>query len=281
MSIFFNYNGQLYEDRHPVLSPENRSFKFGDGIFETIKLRNEEFLFKSDHFERLFEGLKTLGFKYSELITPEYFEAQIKQLVKINGHENLARIRLTVFRKDSDLINPDTSDPDFVIQSWPSPQQSLINDFNVNLLTGIFKSCDKLSNLKTNNFLPYIMAMILAKETACNECIILNNHGRICDASRGNVFTITDDIIYTPPLSEGCIAGVMRRNLLTLFKNEGLEVIEKPLHTEDVLAAHEMFITNVITGIQPVSKFLHKSFTLSKSLEFRRITESTFSMPGC
>ncbi len=281
MSIFFNYNGELYGDKHPVLSPDNRSFKFGDGIFETIKLQNENLLFKTDHFERLFQGLKTLGFKYSDSTTFEYFESQIKTLVKKNQHEKLARIRLMLFRKDGDLINPDTSDPDFIIQSWPLTQQAQVNNFSVSLLIDIFKSCDKLSNLKTNNFLPYIMAIIQAKESGCNECIILNNHGRICDASRGNIFIIINGHIYTPPLSEGCIAGVMRKNLLTLLKNKTYKVVEKPLYTEDLLSAHEMFTTNVIAGIQPVSKFLDKSFTMSQTLELRSLAESTFLKPGC
>jgi branched-chain amino acid aminotransferase len=276
MGIFFNYNGQLFQDQDPVFSPENRSFKFGDGLFETIKLEQGILKFKAHHFERLFEGSRVLGFTLNDLITPAYFEGQVLDLVKINGHEKAARVRLSVFRKDSDITDPEVSSPDFVIQSRALKIQSNIQDYSVGLLPGIFKSCDELANLKTNNFLPYIMATMHAKKTGYNECIIFNSHGRICDASRGNVFIITDNNIYTPPLSEGCIAGVMRRNLLVMLNDKGYAIDEKPLQVEDIHSAEEMFITNVISGIQPVVKFQDKFFTTSQSLKLKRLSQSTF-----
>lgn len=275
MSIFFNYNGKLFSAQQPVFSPDNRSFKFGDGVFETMRFKEGKIIFSPDHFERLFNGLKTLKFNLTTEVSAEYFEELIQELVKANNCYGTARIRLTCFRKDSDLTNPDTSNPDYIIQAW-SLQTNSIKFLKVDLLTGIFKSCDQLSNLKTNNFLPYIMAMLKAKESGCDECVVLNAYNRICDASRGNIFIVVNKTIYTPPLSEGCVAGVMRKNLIALLKNNHFAIIEKSLTLDELQSADEMFITNVTAGIQPVSSFLNKTYQTSYSEEILLLVHPTF-----
>lgn len=275
MSIFFNYNGKLFSDHQSVFGPDNRSFKFGDGVFETMRFKDGKIIFSTDHFERLFNGLKILKFNITNYITAEHFEEQVQELAKANNCYGSARIRLTCFRKDSDLTNPDTSNPDYIIQAW-SLQANSTKFLKVDLLTGIFKSCDQLSNLKTNNFLPYIMAMIKVKESSCDECVVLNAYNRICDASRGNIFIVVNKTIYTPPLSEGCVAGVMRKNLIALLKKNHFAIIEKSLTLDELQSADEMFITNVTAGIQPVSTFLNKTYQTLYTNEILSLVRQTF-----
>ena len=131
------------------------------------------------------------------------------------------------------------------------------------------KTCDILSNSKTNNYLPYVMAALHAKQNKLNDCFVLNQHDRICDATIANIFWIKDSVIYTPPLSEGCVAGVMRRFLMEKILNTGLThhsfsdggIMEATLDVHELESAQEVFLTNASYGIRWVKQFRNTTYT--------------------
>ncbi len=102
------------------------------------------------------------------------------------------------------------------------------------------KSCDSLANLKSNNYLPYLMAALYAKKIRVNDCILLNNFDRICDTTIANIFIMKEGIIYTPPLSEGCVAGVMRKFVINKLGSR-FKILEKQISIEDLKKADEVF----------------------------------------
>ena len=125
------------------------------------------------------------------------------------------------------------------------------------------KSCDVFANLKSASHLIYVMAARFAKENKLNDCLLLNTDGRICDATIANLFWIKDEIIFTPPLSEGCIAGVKRRYLMERLQTTGLRLREENCEISDLENADELFLTNAIQGIRWVKQFRNKSYTNS------------------
>lgn len=256
-------NGKILNINEPVLSVTNRSFRYGDALFETMKIAKGKILFAHYHFERLFTGLRLMKIQIPQLFTIEKINSDIIELCKRNKCEDLARVRLTVFRSDGDLYESQNS-LQYLIESWPLSDS--INQLNENgLLIDIFpdarKGCDKFSNLKSANYLPYVMAAIYAKENKLNDCLVLNVHDRVCDASIANIFWIKNDMIYTPPLSESCVAGVMRKYLLERLQGIRLKVQERVCEINDLENADEIFLTNAIQGIRWIKQFRNKKYT--------------------
>jgi branched-chain amino acid aminotransferase len=129
------------------------------------------------------------------------------------------------------------------------------------------KSCDKFSNLKSANFLPYSMAAQYARENKLNDCLVLNNSGGIGDSTIANLFIIKNEIIRTPGLEEGCVNGVMRRHLIEKLQATGYELREEALTVSNLKAADEFFLTNAINGIRWVKQFRDKIYTNVKTIE--------------
>ncbi len=253
----FNYNGKYYKEGTSVITPDNHSFRYGDGLFETIRSQSGNLLLEQYHFHRLFYGLKILGFQIPAQFNSVFLKDEIIKLLNKNGHNKSARIRLVVFRSNGSLGNPKNNLPNFIIQTWPiAAVAELINDgLCIDIFSDAKKSCDIISNLKTNNFLPYALAAMYAKKNKLDDCILLNNQDKICDSSVANIFIIKDNKIFTPPLTEGCIAGVMRRWIVENIKFEGNYIIEKPLHIEELKQADEVFLTNSIYPVRWVKQF--------------------------
>ena len=250
---YFNYNGKIYKNDATVISVNNRGLRFGDGLFETLKGRNNKLQFANDHFERLWKGMKLLQFKIPVHFTAENLQEEIRQLLNKNGHNNVARVRLTIFRGDGGLYDEISHIPYYLIQTWALPEDT--GKWNSNgLLLGVYsdvkKNCDVLSNIKHNNFLPYVMGAFHAKKQKWNDAVLLNHFGRICDTTIANIFLIKGDVIYTPSLDEGCVAGIMRKNIINQLVKDNLEVIEGKITIEDLLNADEVFLSNSIYNIR-------------------------------
>ena len=265
MKKFINYNGNIYEQGQPVLAAADHSYRYGDGLFETMKMIKGNILFEEFHFERLFSGLKVLKFTIPGLFTRQKIGEEIKMLCKKNNCEELARIRLSVSRGNGGLYDCDNKFS-YLIECWPLEKNN--GDINTNGLVidafpDVRKSIDHFSNLKSANYLPYVMAAIWAKENKLNDALVLNQHGRICDATIANVFWTKNDKIYTPPLSEGCVAGIMRGQVL----NSGLDINESVLTEDILLNADEVFLTNVMTGIRWVKQCRNKVYSNTLTLE--------------
>jgi len=261
---YFNFNGKILPADTSTIGPENRGLRYGDGLFETIKMTNGKLLFEDDHFARLWKGLTILQFDLPKHFSPENLQEQIVALAKKNEHTASARLRLNVFRGDGGLYDAVNHSPNYFIQSWQLPESS--GNLNSNgLVVGIYpdvkKTYDVLCNLKHNNYLPYLMGALYAKKEKWNDAIILNSAGRICDTTIANIFMIKDEIIYTPSLTEACVAGVMRNYIIRNSKTAGFEVVEKEVTIEDILQADEVFITNTIRNIQWVQSINDKTYS--------------------
>ncbi len=263
MSLFFYYNDKFYKQGTPVINADNRSFRYGDGLFETIKSINGKLLLRQYHFERLFAGMQTLQFTPSPHFTQQYLVEKIHALCKKNGHTNTARIRLTVFRGEGGLYDAQNNLPHYIIESWEIPNERTLNENGlvIDIFNDSKKSCDIFSNIKTNNFLPYAMAAMFARGNKFNDAVLFNVNNKLCDTTIANIFIIKDEIIYTPPLSEGCIAGVARRWLLENLYMANFKVIEKPLEIADLQNADEVFTSNSIRDIRWVKQFKNKEYT--------------------
>lgn len=262
---FFIFNNKFYDNDSPVISPSNRGLRYGDGLFETMKSNKGKIINEDFHFERLFSGLALLQFDIPKTFTKDFILKKIKELCAKNKCNAVARLRLMIIRGNGGIFDPENLFPNYIIESWKlDPTSELnVNGLVIDLLPGAKKSCDNFSHLKSNNYLPYIMAGLYAKENKLNDCLVLNSFERICDSAIANVFIIKGNEISTPPLSEGCVAGIMRRWMLEKFNLENYKVVEKTLTEDDLLHADECFLTNSIYYLRWVKNFRNKNYTNS------------------
>ena len=255
---YLNYNGTVIRADKEIIRADNRGLRYGDGLFETMKMINGAIPLAALHFDRLMTGIQLLEFDKPNYLTPEYLTNQILALAKRNDHHKQVRIRLMVFRGEGGLYDVQNHFTNYIIQTLNLPGD--FTGLNENgLVIDIFPdasiACDKFSNLKTNNYLPYLMGALYVKKNQLNDCLLLNAKGNICDATIANVFVIKDGAIITPPLSEGCVAGVMRRHLIEQLTANNFHIMESCLTVDDLLQAQEVFLSNAIYGIKWVERF--------------------------
>ena len=268
-ALYMNLNGKLLPVITPIVTADSRALRYGDGLFETMKWKDGAIAFADDHFARLWAGMRKMYFTIPPLFQPEKLLEEIEQLCKKNKHAP-ARIRLCIFRGNGGLYDAVDHKPNYSIQTWQLPNttgQLNENGLKLCLYKDAVKPIDGFANIKHNSFLVYSMAALYAKNQKCNDALVLNSVGNICDSTIANLFIIKGDTIYTPPLSEGCIAGITRKQLVTMLPAMGYALIEKPVSTKDVEEADEVFLTNAIQCIKWVSGFENAVYSNKKILD--------------
>ena len=255
-----NYNGSLFPDNDPVLNASNRAFRYGDGLFETMRVVNGKIPLFNYHFERLLRGMKALKINAPSYINVHYFKNEVlKTLNKMPS----ARVRLNVWRESGGAYTPTNFDPDFLVEVTALPDKTFtINDLGLTM--GIYPNFrlhpSPVSAFKTANALPYILAGIFARENSFDDVFLLNTEGSLAETISSNFFIFKEKKCFTPPLSVGCVGGVMRLYAIELIKKRGVEVEEKVLTINDLETANEVFLTNAVQGIRWVERFNTSEF---------------------
>tara|TARA_R110002012_G_scaffold321944_1_gene552560 strand:+ start:2168 stop:3013 length:846 start_codon:yes stop_codon:yes gene_type:complete len=261
-----NFNGNILSKDTNFLSSENRGFKYGDALFETIRVVGQKIYFWEDHYLRLMASMRILRMQIPMNFTMEYLEAQILETIVANALENSAvRVRFTVFRNEGGYYSPETNEISFVIEVKPLETDfyTLNNEhYEVELFKDFYVNADMLSTLKTNNKIINVVGSIFAKENKYQNCLLLNQHKMVVEALNGNIFMVLGQTIKTPPKSDGCLNGIMRKKLIEIIKKlEGYTLEETSISPFELQKADELFISNAIVGIQPISKYRKKNFT--------------------
>ncbi|WP_299556015.1 aminotransferase class IV [Seonamhaeicola sp.] len=267
-----NFSGNILED-NTVLSIDNRGFAYGDALFETIKSSHGKILFLEDHYFRLMASMRIMRMEIPMDFTMEYMEEQIHKTLEANDLlKASARVKVTVFRKAGGLYTPSDQNVGFVV-SVKQIQDDFytLNDafYEVDLFKDYYVSPSLLSTLKTNNKALNVVGSIYAKENKLNNCFVLNTNKQVIETLNANVFVVKGNTIKTPPVSDGCLKGIMRKQIMDILKKiPDYELEEASVSPFELQKADEIFITNVIVGIQPISKYRKKLYTnaISKDL---------------
>jgi len=258
-----NFNGNSTSSDTNLLV-NNRAFLYGDGVFETLKIIDNKILFLEDHYFRLMASMRVVRMEIPMNFTMEYFEEQILALANTNGCSASARARITVYRNDGGYYLPKQRSVSFLINCDALENKLYVNDskpYEVDLYKDFYVTKQLLSSIKTTNKMINVTGSIFADENGLDNCLILNDDKNVIEALNGNLFMFFEGKLITPPISEGCLNGVMRKQILGLAsKIEGLEVVEEPISPFNLQKADELFITNVIKGIQSITKYRKKEF---------------------
>jgi branched-chain amino acid aminotransferase len=273
-----NFNGNIVAQNDNLLI-QNRAFLYGDGVFETFKVVNNKVLFLEDHYFRLMSSMRVVRMEIPMNFTMEYLEEQILSLLNYNSISDSARARITVYRNDGGYYLPQNNTVSFLIHAIAldnKEYQVNENQYEVDLYKDFYVTKQLLSSIKTTNKIINITGSIFANENGLDNCILLNDSKNVVEALQGNLFMLLGNKLITPPVSEGCLNGVMRKQILALAKKiKEIEVVEEPISPFDLQKADELFLTNVIKGIQPITKYRKKEFTTKlSSMLTQKLNES-------
>lgn len=259
-----NYNGNIQESSS-ISIENNRGFLFGDSVFETIKVMDNKVLFLEDHYFRLMASMRICRMEIPMNFTMEYFESQIVTLISSLEKNNSYRVRFSVYRESEGFYLPKSRNVQFIVTASPlsSDLYSIGKEnYEVELYKDFYIQKQLLSALKTNNKMLQITGSIFASENGYDNCLVLNDEKNVVEALQSNLFMKTGNVVVTPPVSDGCLNGIMRKQVLEILKKiEGIEVNEISISPFDLQKADELFLTNVISGIQPITKYRKKEYS--------------------
>ena len=259
-----NLNGTLLSETPPSLTANNRGFLYGDAVFETLKHTTTQALYWEDHYFRLMASMRIFGMEIPLEYTPDFFEKEFLRTIK--GQSTAApawRIRLSVFRNDGGRYTPTSHQVSFLIQSTPLEQATYPKpdkEYVVDLYKDHYVQPSMLSNLKSNNKALQVLGSVFAQRQELDNCILLNDRKEVTEALNGNLFLLFGDTLHTPPLTSGCLDGIMRKQLMRLSDKLSLKVEERAITPFELQRADELWVTNTIVGISPVVRYRRKTY---------------------
>jgi branched-chain amino acid aminotransferase len=207
--------------------------------------------------------MKALKMNAVEELSKDYFQSYISKLLNKNRIFKGARMRLTVYRDYGGFYTPEKNSVSWVLESSALESEKYAlnkKGLTVDIFDDVHKPVNKLSNLKTTNSLIYVLAGLYRSENNLGECFVLNQYGRIAECISSNVFLVFKSKIVTPPLTEGCISGIMREVIMDIISAEKIKLEERPVLEKELAEAEEIFITNSIQGIQWISAYKDRRY---------------------
>lgn len=246
-----------------VIQLSNRAFRFGDGFFETIRVFNGKPLFLEHHFSRILDALKAYKIERPLNLSLQSLEAEIRELCEMNGIGEGGRVRVTFSRSGDGFYLPTDNQLEYLIEAHPFD----FNRFQVNeegkkteLYPDMKKDINSLSMFKNIDSKLYVLASLFAQEHQLHDVLIQNYKGGIIESTSSNLFLVSNGVLYTPSLTDGCIAGIMRMQIINLALENGIKIYECTINPQNLLAADEIFLSNSIRGVQWVSSYRTKRY---------------------
>lgn len=263
MPTFININGKFIPSGDAAIQVDSRAFRYGYGLFETMLVQDGAIRLEALHWDQLKAGLAALHISASPHFLIGLAEA-LHKTINRNGVQALGRARLQVWPSSGGFSDSDAFNAEYCIETFTlskETQRLNENGLIIGIAEGVIKSADAFSHIKTCSALPYALAARQAKDKYWNDALLLNQHGNIADSTIANFFLVVENTIFTPPLSEGCVAGVMRRHLMEVLPSWEYSIMEQPLHLHMIEDAKAAFLTNAIRGIRWVKELNGHHFT--------------------
>jgi len=271
-SRYLDYNGEFHHTEDAIFQSHNRSFRYGDGLFETMCWQNGNIQLLNYHIDRLQKGMELLKLEGAKRYTAQFFLEKIAALLKKNQlSESECSIRLAVFRDGAGLYTPVSNQAVYLLEVFKLDKKVNVHN-QAGLIIDVFpdhrKPVNALSTIKSSNALLYVLAGIYRKTHALDDVLLINESGFLVEAASSNIFIWYNETLYTPALSEGCVDGVMRRSIIDFAKENDIAIVEAQINPQILNEAEEIFLTNAVHGMQCVLGYKKKRYfnRLSKDL---------------
>lgn len=247
-------NGELVPKEEARISVFDHGFLYGNGLFETMRAYKKRVFRIEHHLQRLFFSLECLKFPIP--FTFGSVKEAIYKTIEANRLED-AYIRLNVSRGEGATV-PDPStckSPNLIVitREYVSYSPALYEKGYRGKVVRVRTSPDSPSaNMKTLNFLDYIIAKMEAKESGFNEGIMVNTEGFITEGTVSNIFIVKDGSLATPAKEMGLLPGITRQAVLEIAESKQMQKEEGKITRNELLEADEIFLTNSLVEIMPL-----------------------------
>ena len=234
-------NGNIVSNTETV-SVFDRGLLYGDGLYETIRVRNGNAIRFDLHLERLTAGLQVLN-----IPVPRFdLHAAVTDILKAGGLAD-ARVRITVTRG----LSVGKSEPTVIATAVPLPSNGL-EPTRMVISSYRRDEASPLTRVKTLNCLASVMASMEASIKNADDALLLNTRGLVAEATSANIFLVQGSRLLTPSLAQGCLPGIVRRAVLELAPRMDVQPVECEVGLADLLQADELFLTSAIKLARPV-----------------------------
>jgi branched-chain amino acid aminotransferase len=271
-------NGLFVPEGEATVSIFDRGFLYGDGVFETMRVYGGKTFRFDEHLQRLSYGLAWLG-----IAAPNTdLRAVIRELVDRNGVDcGVARISVTRGVGEMGLSTKGIGKHGIVVLARPREFAAPSAGLRVILSSVRLREHSPLEGVKSANRLEYVLAKIEADRAGVDDAVLLNEDGWVVEFTAGNLFVVMGGKLYTSSIGEGGLLGITRRIVIELAGALGLTVEEVGFRLDFLEAADEVFATNSLIEIAPVTTW-SKSHEVTNRLHtaYRKLVISELSMPG-
>ena len=267
-----NFNGNINPSRENTIDFHNRGLHYGDAVFETIKVSAGKILFWEDHYFRLMASMRILRMEIPMDFTLEYLEEQIFKTIEALDTSDAFRVKWLVWRNWGGKYTPKDNHVSYAIEVIPFNEPFyILNEasYEVEVFKDHYINSGLLSTIKSNNKAINVLGSIFAQENDYQNCLLLNENKEVVEALNGNLFLVKDYTIKTAPLTSGCLNGILRKQLISILQNLPDYILkEEAISPFELQKADELWVTNTIIGIQPITKYRKKEYvnTVAKEL---------------
>jgi 4-amino-4-deoxychorismate lyase len=254
-----------FSEEQSIINPNDRGLQYGDGLFETIAIRQGEPRLWDHHVQRLKSGCKRLAL---ELPTAATLRDRLHTAIAESNHDSdfcVAKIIVTagVSQRGYGRTMPtDSATYIGVFPGKPVIRQTYEKGAATILCETRLAVGSPVAGLKTLNRIEQVLARSECLRTGAFEGLTLDTDGRLICGSMSNVFISRDKTILTPDLDRCGVAGIMRQFILDLLEQQGSNVEVRDLEWDDLVAADEVFITNSQMGLVPVHRCNHQEWKI-------------------
>lgn len=263
------YNGTYVDSTIGIVDVQNRSFKYGDAVFESCLYNSGKIPLLAYNLARLFRGCSLLHFSIPPYWQAAFFENIVHELAVHHGLQT-ARIKITVWRSGAGLYRPQQHSVDMLIEIFPlehTPFSAAKRAYAVDVYAEFPKLIHPISACKTANALTYVLAGIYAEQHALDDVFLINTEGELADAISSNIWMLSGHTLVTTPELNGGVRGTMQEWLCDHAEDLGYQLNRKPINPDDPLDAEAVFVTNAIQGLIPVTRYRNRVFENNKPIQ--------------
>ncbi|KNF09204.1 aminotransferase, class IV [Gottschalkia purinilytica] len=269
--MYISINGKIVEDKNSSISPMSEGYMFGYGLFETIKVVNSKMCFLEEHIERLKKSCKKIGLEFNFNI--KEIENRAYKILEKNKL-NIGAIKIVYSKNgEENYLIITTRKSSYTENNYKVGYKICFSDIRRN-------PDSILPYIKSVNYMENIIAKKIGNEKGYEEVIFLNTKNKIAEGSVSNIFFIKNDILFTPSIECGILPGITRDKVIDIAKELDVKVNIGEFSKDELLNADEVFITNSLMDIMPISNIDNKLFNIEKNIITCKIMNKYKSLIG-
>lgn len=250
----YSINGAIFNTNDLNISTQNRGLNYGDGVFETIRVKDKTILYAQSHYDRLLNACQSISIQ----LNIKDIQKWVIDIINVANITN-GIIKINVIREDGGLFTPIGNNGNVIIRARETPSNTEKKIDKIEIYDHFEKVYSSTSAFKTTNCIEYIKAGLYKQEESVDDLILVNQKKEVVECLYSNIIWIKNEQWYTPSIKTGCIGGIMLQQIESELIKKDLIINHGSYSVEELLDADTVINSN-ITGIKYLSKIGKTTF---------------------